>query len=159
MATPGAAGTAALILDYFRNSNFWSKTCNSAYTLCQKFTASGVLMKAVILHSGSQMALYNYGTSDGNVVLKATPDFYQGFGRINLGNVLPLQGVYDFDLFVVDLYVIGENSNVVFTIDVTGSSKPLRATLAWYDPPNSGKPAKALLSDLDLTLVSPDGTT
>jgi len=156
-AAPGAAGSAALIMDYFTNSNFWSSTCNSAYTLCQSFTPSGVLMKAIVLHSGSSMTLYNWGTAQGNVALGAPPDMYQGYGRINLKNVLPLTGVSNFDLFVADLVLVGENANIDYSVQVTGSGKPLRATIAWYDPPNSGKPARALLNNLDLKFVSPSG--
>ena len=153
----GAAGNAALVMDYFTNPNFWVKLCNSGYSLCRQFQPSGVLTKAILLHSGAQMSIYNYGTTESNVNLGATPDIYQGFGRIDFANVLPLNGIYIFDLFVVDLMVIGENANIEFSVKVSSSARPLRATLAWYDPPNSGNPAKALLNNLDLSITSPTG--
>ena len=40
-----------------------------------------------------------------------------------------------------------------------GGAGPLKATLAWYDPPSvDGSAAQLLLHDLDLTATSPDGT-
>ena len=103
MASPGAAGTAALIFDYFQNSKFWVTTCNQLYSFCKKFTPSDVLVKAAILHSGVSMSMYHFGDASQDVKLGLTPDIYQGYGRIQLSNVLPMRGLYDFDLFVSDL--------------------------------------------------------
>ena len=103
------------------------------------------------------MAKYNFGDASQDVNLGATPDIYQGFGRIQLSNVLPLKGVFDFDLYVSDLALLGENSAKSLYVDVSSGNQPLRVTITWYDPPNSGTPSKALLSNLDLLLTSPSG--
>ena len=57
MASPAAAGAALLIREYFMDTSnkFWSGLCNSAYKYCKSFTPSGVLLKALILHSGNRM--------------------------------------------------------------------------------------------------------
>ena len=49
-------------------------------------------------------------------------------------------------------------SEIQYNIAVGGAG-PLKATLAWYDPPSvDGSAAQLLLHDLDLTATSPDGT-
>jgi len=61
MASPGAAGVALLIRQYFMDTTnaFWSLLCNKAYRNCNPFEPSGVLVKAVLLHSGTQMASFS----------------------------------------------------------------------------------------------------
>ena len=61
MATPSAAGAALLVRQYFTDATgvFWKKVCNKAYAFCKSFTASGVLIKAVLLHSGSPMKQFD----------------------------------------------------------------------------------------------------
>ena len=160
MACPTAAGAAALIHEYFQNKKFWKKYCNDNYKWCQKFTPSGPLTKALLLHSGSTMDYYWLTkNSKQNVDISNTmPDHFQGFGRISLANVLPLNGVNDgLDLFVLDLAILNQRTNMYIDVDVAGDNFPLKITIAWYDPPSSGKPAKALIHDLDLELKGPDG--
>eukprot|EP01041_Mallomonas_annulata_P002618 gene2618-5114_t len=155
MASPSAAGVAALIIQYFQDARFWKQWCNIKYPSCAVFTPSGVLIKAIILHSAVPMTLYN------GLKIKTTlgtpPDSIQGYGRIGISTVLPLKYTYDFDLFVADLVAIGEYSSIGYNVLVADGTVPFKATISWYDPPNTGTPAKALLHDLDLTVKSPSG--
>jgi hypothetical protein len=129
MASATAAGNAILVRQYFRGTqnNLWRSMCKSSYSFCKSFTPSGVLVKAVLLHSGSQMQLYN-GATNGkpNVQLGAVPDNYQGFGRIKLLNVLPLSGSTTFDLFVDNLNTVHERSSKTYTVKIQNSSIPLK---------------------------------
>lgn len=128
MATPAAAGAALLARDYFMtaNTNFWAGVCKSGYRFCGPFTPSGVLIKALLVSSGSQMALYHGGGPD-DIPLGEPPDTMQGFGRVTLANVLPLKGVYQsFDLFVDDLHVLAPNQAVTYSVSVSNTSVPLR---------------------------------
>lgn len=129
MASPTAAGSATLIRQYFvdHQNKFWTQMCNSFYKFCKAFTPSGVLVKAMILHSGSAMTEFN-GNEGGtpNIPLGSPPDFTQGYGRINLMNVLPLSGYTGFDLFVDDLHVINEYSTNNYWVTVRDSSIPLK---------------------------------
>ena len=155
MATPGAAGSALLIRQYFLDGRFWAQSCNQAYSFCGTFEPSGVLVKALLLHSGSSMLMF-HGDPNPNVNLGPPPDFIQGYGRVSLFNILPLPGKYEFDLFVYDLTVLPENSATTLTVSVTSSSHPLKVTISWYDPPNQdGTTNIALLHDLDLQVTSP----
>lgn len=125
MAAPASAGTALLVRQYFEDKNhqFWLATCSSAYTSCVSFSPSGVLVKAVLLHAGEPMALFDGSQGGGSdITLGAPPDFQQGYGRIALPNVLPLQGVYDFDLFVDDMVKAVENSVIEYTVSIPTAS-------------------------------------
>ena len=42
-------------------------------------------------------------------------------------------------------------------LQVTSPESPLKATLVWTDPPSFPGSARALINDLDLVLVGPDG--
>lgn len=131
MASPAAAGTALLVRQYFQDTTgkFWRVVCNKNYLFCKGFTPSGVLMKAVLLHSGSKMTQFNgaaCGCGTPSVNLGAPPDSTQGYGRITLSNVLPLSGKFNFDLFVMDLTRIQANSKIIYHAHVASSSTPLK---------------------------------
>ena len=104
MASPSAAGAAALIRQYFMDptSVYWSAVCNQAYNYCQSFEPSGVLIKTMLLHSGTPMQQY-WDVNNNLQPLSPPPDAIQGYGLINLSIVLPLSNVETFDLFVDDL--------------------------------------------------------
>jgi len=147
MATPGAAGATALVRQYFMDSSFWASYCNSIYPTCGPFTPSGSMLKTVILHSGEDMG-YTY------------PGPEQGFGRLQLNNVLPLSGVTPagFDLFVQDV-TLNILATKTYSVSVTSSASPFKVTISWMDPPNSVYASKQLLNNIDLTVGSPSGGT
>lgn len=174
MATPVVAGAAALIRQYFRDTKFWASYCNPLYDLCKQgsFSPSGFLTKAIILHSGSPMMtfpsslvstsfehreLFNFDKE-----LRTPPDYQQGYGRVNLSSVLPIVR-YDsssnerFDLFVEEAELTS-SQRMVYEVNVRSSSVPLKVTISWYDPPNVGFSPKLLVHDLDLIVISPDGS-
>lgn len=89
--------------------------------------------------------------------LTTPPDLWQGWGQVLLGNVLPIPGVYDFDLFVADYESLKSLQQRTYTVKVTSTAYPLRATIAWTDEVNVVWAAKSLLNDFDLTVTSPSG--
>jgi Subtilase family len=155
MASPAAAGVAALIRQYFidRSKKFWSTICKSRYSFCKPFIPSGVLVKAVLLHSGKPMKAFWSG--DNILPLKTSPpDNYQGYGLITLSTVLPLNASA-YDLFVDDLRSISQNAIVSYTVTVANARIPLKVTISWYDyPAADGTTTPALINDLDLEVVS-----
>lgn len=162
MASPAAAGAALLIRQYFQDKDkkFWTKACNPSDDLfCTAFTPTGMLLKALLIHSGESMSLYREGNSDKDVKLSNSgkPDVYQGYGRVQLSNILPLPGKTSFQLTVRDMVDIAEKSSVTHHFKVTDSLQPLVVTICWYDPPAVSGAAKALMHDLDLILKLPDG--
>lgn len=155
MASPAAAGFAALVIQYFQDSYFWKTVCNAAYPSCVSFRPSGVLTKAVMIHSAVGMKAFE-GLRN-LVYLKNPPDMFQGYGRVSMNTVLPLPGLYVFDLFVADLVKLSSQGSQGYSVLVKAATVPLTVTISWYDPPNTGSPSKALLHDLDLTVTSPSG--
>ncbi|CAN0423962.1 unnamed protein product, partial [Ectocarpus fasciculatus] len=153
MATPAVAGNAAIIRQFFVDDSFWEATCNSAYSKCGAFNPRGATVKAMLIHSGEAMDRYKatIGTTQTSFDLGSTPDFFQGFGRVSLQNVLPLSGttVAGLDLFV-DEISMSSFKTTTYTVAVTGSASPLKATIAWMDPPASTTASKLLIHDIDL---------
>ena len=91
--------------------------------------------------------------------LTTPPDLWQGWGQVLLGNVLPIPGVYDFDLFVADYETLKSLQQRTYVVTVTSNAYPLRATIAWTDVVNVVWAAKSLLNDFDLTILTPSGDT
>jgi len=148
MATPAAAGTVALVRQYFREGFYPSGTRTSA----DGFVPSGALLKAVMVHSGQQMTGQVYGdTYPGNV---------QGFGRITMDRVLQLgaPAAGTRRLFVHGSKVgqtrvqlqQGESFAKSFTTTAAGEFK---ATLVWMDAPAATNARRHLVNDLDLLVT------
>lgn len=127
MAAPTAAGNALLLRQYFQDPDhkFWLAVCSSLHSACrQNFSPSGALLKALLLHSGSAMTLYNGGGSEDVPLSGPPPDRYQGYGRVTLANVLPLPGVYTkFSLFVEDDVELAEYTTATYSIVVAKKRK------------------------------------
>ena len=144
MAAPAAAGSALLVRQYFvdKNSQFWLAMCDSTYTSCSSdgFKPSGVLVKAILLHAGEKMILWNGAQGGGeDVPLGAPPDFSQGYGRISFQNVLPLPNIYtNFDLFVDDLIKLKENDKKEYFIDIPSSSAPSSSSSSYEAVDSTG---------------------
>eukprot|EP01041_Mallomonas_annulata_P004992 gene4992-9980_t len=171
MATPVVAGIALQLRQYFMDESFWASICNPIYSSCQlgAFTPSGYLLKALLLHSGSTMKRYSTTDFDFKTKVKSfelglTPDIYQGYGSIQLKNILPLannQGLpspldlilWDrlaFSQFTTKLWEISFENNIVLD--------EIRITICWYDPPALlGYSGILLIHDLDIFVISPDG--
>ena len=128
MATPAAAGAALLFRQYFMtaSTSFWMGSCDTSNSFCKPFTPSGVLIKALMISSAEQMSLYHGGGS-ADIKLGTPPDNMQGFGRVQMNNVLPLKGVYDkTSLYVDDLRSITPGKTISYTVTVSTGSVPLR---------------------------------
>lgn len=164
MATPGVAGNALMVRQYFIDGDFWESECNGTYSMCGAFSPLGATVKAALIHSGTPMASYHTQaglSKEPEASLNSPPDMYQGFGRVLLSNALPVTGITDsaFDLFV-DEISLETAEEWQYEVTVTDTSIPLKATIAWMDPENSIITMKMLLHDVDLKIVrNSDGET
>lgn len=131
-ATPVVAGSLALVRQYFQDWQFWALFCNRDYALCKKgaFSPSGSLLKAIAIHSGQAISKYS-GYNGKSVVLKQTPDMYQGYGRMVLDKVLPLVKADDasFTLFVDDSVSLPTLSERRYNVAVNSSSVSFKVTV------------------------------
>jgi hypothetical protein len=167
MATPIAAGAAVLVREYLESPEHWGASCTPSYSSCPEVNPgksggfiSGALLKAAMIHSGEPIS--GYQSRDGSAVPAGNltappPDVFQGWGQVLLKNLLPVAGVYDFNLYVADYQPLQSLQARYFSVEVTDTSLPLRVTLSWTDPANVVWAAKNLLNDLDLIIVSPTG--
>ena len=108
------------------------------------------LSQALLINSANLMG----GSSE--------PDSLRGFGRVHLEMGLPIATNNSLALYVADASgtSIGDSSEREYLFDVDAEAGlDFRATLCWIDPPASSFSVVQLVHDLDLSVVSPSGTT
>ncbi|HEU4730789.1 MAG TPA: S8 family serine peptidase [Kofleriaceae bacterium] len=146
MASPGAAGMAALVRQYYTDGFYPT----GAAVVANGITPSAALVKATLLNSTRTMT----GTGAGPV-----PDNCQGWGRVLLDDALFFTGQAR-GLFVADDPGFAQGAagqTKTFTVQVA-AGQPLRATLAWTDFPSTPAASVNLNNDLDLVVSGPSGT-
>ena len=155
MATPTAAGGMALVREYIVKGYYPYGIRNTGVS----FTPSAALLKAMAINSADQ------ATGDGSASHTYSgmvfPNNDQGFGRLNLDNVLYFPG--DSRKLLLWDYGMDTNSGLLSgkywqtKIYVSDSSQDLKITLVWTDYPASAGANPALVNDFDLIVQSPDG--
>ena len=146
MASPAAAGMAALVRQYYTDGFYPT----GAAVVANRFTPSAALVKATLLNSTKTMT----GTGTGPV-----PNNCQGWGRILLDDTLFFTGQAR-TLFAADDAGFPQGASgqtKTFTVQVA-AGQPLRVTLAWTDFPSTPAASINLNNDLDLTVSGPSGT-
>ncbi len=162
MATPAATGAAALLVQQFRTrgSDPWPST-----------------VKALLVHTAVDQCC-----SDGSGVDAdgAGPDYAFGYGKIDVqaaadllrddrnGHVVEAAGFGAPGSCPTDATVLcdpdgdGDSDDDEYTVAIPAGVASWRATLVWDDLSVGGsllaRGAPALVDDLDLFLVAPDGT-
>ena len=129
-STPAVTGVATLV--------------DQEYKAVTGAEPSGALLKALLCNSASDLG--NKG-----------PDVVYGFGIVNAKaavNTIALQSNPTNSPFFEGSIANGASAN--FTINIQNTPQ-LKATLCWMDVAGIPASAKALVNDLDLTLVDPNG--
>jgi hypothetical protein len=118
---------------------------------------SSSLLRAVLIHSGVPMNLYESTSTNmlPEINLTSPPNNYEGWGQLRLSNVLPIPNKYNFDLYLQDYISITSLTCHTYYLTIFNSSQSLIITIAWIDPPNINWGTKNLLNDLDLILINP----
>ena len=89
-------------------------------------------MKAIILHSGTPLAVYDGAYSDiGRRNLVTLPDSLQGYGRLTLKTVLPQTKESDFDLYV-DHFSLADFMEMTYDLTITNSNHPLKVPMLTF---------------------------
>jgi hypothetical protein len=136
MATPNASGSTTLLIDY----------------IAKRFPGH-------FLRSDTLKALLATTADDRGTV---GPDYAYGWGVISIQRAATLMKRQAENaaarVVVEDLLTSGGSRAWTFTYDGSG---PIRATLAWCDPPGAASTTNApvLINDLNLRLVGAGGTT
>jgi PKD repeat protein len=102
--------------------------------------APAALLKATMLVTANDMG--NKG-----------PDFKFGWGHINANHALRLLEQKNWLQSTID-----QSGNGTFVLNVPNNVKEARWMLYWADPEASESAAKALINDLDLSVIRPDGS-
>ena len=134
MATPNAAGAAAMVREYLTE-------------ISQRQQPQGALVKALLI-----LGAEDTGTRD-------IPNNDEGWGRLNLRNTLaPNAGR---GIWVDDRSTLSSTGSVkTYTFDVSSANVAFKASLVWSDERGSRfNNGAQLVNDLDLEVIAPDGTS
>jgi subtilisin family serine protease len=131
MATPLVAGVVALVREYLDKNKSISNP-------------SAALIKAMLINGATDIT----GT---------VPDMNQGWGFVNLNG-----SIYEDDNFILNLvdYSSGLSTSEEYSYNFTivKSVSPLKISVVWSDYPGSVGAGVKLVNNLDVVLVSPNGT-
>lgn len=132
-AGPHAAGAAAVFVQYYRETH-------------QNQTPSPAMVKAALINSAVDM--------DDSVETGPVPNNDEGWGRVDLTAIIgsPLGREY---LDQTELLTTGQTYERQVVLG--SSDAPLKVTLVYTDVPGLPAALPALVNDLDLEVVGPDG--
>ena len=125
MAAPIVAGFAALLREYLRTEKKHKEP-------------SAALLKSVIINSTRRL-----GSADALADHDFIPNFHQGFGIVDMLNILPTLQNKELNLHFLDtwkqeaLQFTANGQRFLFRFKVA-EGVPLRLCLCWTDPPGSG---------------------
>ncbi|MBI5383688.1 MAG: S8 family serine peptidase [Verrucomicrobia bacterium] len=132
-AGPHASGAAAVFVQFYRATH-------------TNATPSPALVKAALINSATDM--------DDSQDTDAAPNMDEGWGRIDLPALIASTRNYEF----LDQTALLTNGQIYErTLVVAGPQEPLKITLAYTDVPGLPAAVPALVNDLDLEVLSPDG--
>jgi len=134
-AGPHVAGAAAVFVQYYRFNNGGQ-------------TPSPALVKAALVNSAVDMdnALGDTGP---------VPNGDEGWGRVDLTQIIGSSTLHEF---VDQTHVLTNNQVYERRVVVADSGAPLVITLAYTDVPATPAAARALVNDLDLEVLAPNGS-
>ena len=170
MSTPIVAGNAALIREYFTKGYYPSGIA----TTKDAFIPSGALLKAMLIHSARPLIFTVTSDSSGHqsatpLATDINPSNVQGFGRIQLNNVLNFADTRATPLY---LFIIGaaESSNShyrslrngetekhIFYTTSDATQPSIRITLVYTDYPGASGSTRPLVNDLNIVVVDTNG--
>lgn len=167
MATPTAAGFALMVRQYFMDGYYpWGVKNETA-----GFIPSGALIKAMMIASAVQMKYFVYGpTKYATLSTTAGPSALQGYGRLQLSNVLHFNSTALTD--PINLFVMGSmNSSFPYYSQFLGTGgarsynfvsrgpMTVRVVLCYTDAPASANAANAMMNKVTLQVTGSDGST
>ncbi len=144
MASPLAAGAAALVRQYFMNGYYPS----GAAVPGDAFTPTGALVKAVMVNCTADM------TGIGGY-----PSNQEGWGRLLLDQSLFFPGD-QIKMIVQDVrraQGLSTGQSATLQFNVVSSAAQLEVTLAFHDAPGTINAANPVINNLDLRVTSPTG--
>ena len=133
-AGPQVSGAAAVFVQYYRE------------TYPDLGTPSPALVKAALIHSAVDM--------DDASGTASTPNMDEGWGRVDLTQIILSPRWHEF-IDQTNLLMTGQTYER--SVVIANTNEPLRVTLVYTDVPGFPAAIPALVNDLDLEMVGPDG--
>ncbi len=140
MASPHVAGTAALLIDW------WRQTRNGK-------TPSPALVKALLVSSTEPVT---GGTDGAGGMIAAGPNNNVGWGRVSIENALLQAPVSDRGpkIFVDQRHAFtATGQEYTIRVAAADAARPLRVVLTWSDAAGAPGANPALVNDLDLEVL------
>jgi hypothetical protein len=130
LAAPSVAGTMALILDDWRVIHGGDPLPST--------------LKGLLIHTATDLGA-------------AGPDYAYGYGLINAKKAIDFVRVDTIDDIITEASIFVQGERDVRTLELGPGETELRITLVWDDYPADPLAARALVNDLDLVVIGPDG--
>ncbi len=147
-SAPLVAGAAALLRQFLMEG--WHPA--GARIGGNAFTPGGALLKAMLANAAQDLPQE-----------PGYPNDREGWGRVLLDDAMTFAGDVRrsalFQAFNNTPQALHTGQFSQWTVEVTNTSVPLRAALAFFDAPAAAGTAFAPVNDLNLVVVSPTGTT
>jgi subtilisin family serine protease len=141
MATPLTAGSAALVREWLVRDHGLTDP-------------SSALVKAVLIHGAADMSPGQYGSPQ--EIPAQIPNNVSGWGRVDLNSSLvPSASTQTWLRDNPGGLRTGENVSYSFEL---APGSPLRFTLVWTDYPAQLSAGKALVNNLNLEVIAPNGS-
>ncbi len=171
-SSPLTAGAATLVRQYFTDGFWHSGKADEE----NGFNPTNALVKAAVVNGAAPLTGVIMGPM-GNFPLSQIPSYQQGWGRVNLENVLHFEGEDRVTILLNDTPNPAPGNPMLTaqpapfpyateplaTGDEAGWALPactpgglLKITLAWSDPPAAAGAAVTLINDLDLEVEAPN---
>ncbi|HEX9048392.1 MAG TPA: S8 family serine peptidase, partial [Verrucomicrobiae bacterium] len=140
MSGPLAAGAAAVFVQFYR-------------AIHTNAVPSPALVKAALINSADELDRAKGGPG-------AAPNNLEGWGRVDLRNIVSTNPIAlpRYYQFLDQTALLTNGALYTQHLFVQAADQPLKITLAYTDEPGFPGANPALVNDLDLELVAPDGT-
>jgi len=130
LAAPSVTGTMTLILEEWRAIHDGDPLPST--------------IKGLLIHAATDLG-------------PAGPDYACGFGLVNAKKAIDLIRVDTLDDVIMEDSIFVQGERDLYTLEVGPGETELRITLVWDDYPADPLAARALVNDLDLVVIGPDG--
>lgn len=130
LAAPSVSGVMALILEDWRATHDGDPFPST--------------LKGILLHTATDLGYPG-------------PDYAYGYGLVNAKEAIDLVRADTLDEVIVEGRIVAQSERNVYTFEVDVDREELKLTLVWDDFPADPLAAHALVNDLDLVVIGPDG--
>jgi len=143
LSAPSASGALMLLRQYFAEGWYPTGTPDSANRITQ---LSSALIRALAI-----------AATDSNIGTEYPPNKEAGWGRLDVSTIMHFSDDSNGLDFIDEPTGVATGEDKTFQFELSGSA-PIHVVLAWTDTAASPGAAIAIVNDLDLELVGPDGT-